>query len=298
MAPEPAIAAAAPPRAGIIGLGMIGGGVAVSLVRSGQVPAVFDVREDASNALTGVPPQLTSPADVARVSDVVLVAVVTAEQVEDVLIGENGLLMDETPGLLVVLLSTVSLSAVRHLAKLCVERGAVLLDAGVSGGPAAYDNGLTVMIGGRDEHVERAMPVLEGFAKTVVHCGPVGAGMVAKLAKNVVTYASWAVVREAASLAIAGGVALQRFIDIVEPRTDTVTDPLVWLRLKEAGIEVPEDVLAQYEQVADKDLSAVQELAAELMAEMPLTDVVQHQIGDIYRNRLSDNAEQPRSGEC
>ena len=80
MAPESAIAAPVPPRAGIIGLGMIGGGGAASLVRSGQVPAVFDVREDASNALTGIPPRLTSPVDVARVSDVILAAVVTAER--------------------------------------------------------------------------------------------------------------------------------------------------------------------------------------------------------------------------
>jgi 3-hydroxyisobutyrate dehydrogenase-like beta-hydroxyacid dehydrogenase len=286
-----------PPRPGIIGLGMIGGGVAVSLVRSGQIPAVFDVREDASGVLSGVPPQLSSPVEVARVSDVVLIAVVTAEQVEDVLIGENGLLTEAAPRLLVVLLSTVSLGAVRHLAKLCADRGAVLLDAGVSGGPAAYDNGLTVMIGGSDEHVERAMPVLNGFAKAVVHCGPVGAGMVAKLAKNVVTYSSWAVAREAASLAIAGGVTLERFIEVVEQRTDIATDPLVWLRIKQAGATVPEEVLAPYERVAGKDLSAIQELAAELAADIPITNVIQHQISEIYRNRFSGRAQQTRCGE-
>ena len=129
------------PRPGIIGLGLIGGGIAVSLMRSGQTPAVFDVREDASSALKGVPAQLNSPVEVARASDMVLIAVVTAQQVEDVLIGENGLLSEPIPGLLVVLLSTVSLDAVRHLAKLCDDRGAVLMDAGVSGGATAYDNG-------------------------------------------------------------------------------------------------------------------------------------------------------------
>ena len=187
-----------PPRPGIIGLGYIGGGVAVSLVRSGQIPAVFDVRHDASSALNGVPAQLNSPVEVARISDVVLIAVVTAEQVESVLIGADGLLTEAKPGLVVVLLSTVSLGAVRHLGAICADRGAVLLDAGVSGGATAYENGLTVMIGGSDDDVQQAMPVLNGFAKAVVHCGPLGAGMVAKLAKNVVTYSSWAVVREAA----------------------------------------------------------------------------------------------------
>lgn len=273
---------ASPPRPGIIGLGYIGGGVAVSLVRSGQIPAAFDVRQDASSALNGVPAQLNSPVEVARISDVVLIAVVNAEQVESALIGEDGLLTEAHPGLVVVLLSTVPLGAVRHLGAICADRGAVLLDAGVSGGATAYENGLTVMIGGSDDDVEQAMPVLNGFAKAVVHCGPLGSGMVAKLAKNVVTYSSWAVVREAALLAIAGGVSLERFLEVLDQGADFGTDPLVWLRIKRAGAQVPENVLAPFERIAEKDLSAIQELARELAADIPITTAVRPQIGDIY----------------
>jgi 3-hydroxyisobutyrate dehydrogenase-like beta-hydroxyacid dehydrogenase len=183
--------------------------------------------------------------------------------------------------------STVSLDAVRHLATLCDERDAVLLDAGVSGGPTAYDNGLTVMIGGPDEDIERAMPVLNGFAKAVVHCGPLGAGMVAKLAKNIVTYGSWAVIQEAASLAIAGGVPLERFIDILDQGNDLGTDPLVWLRIKQAGATLPDDVRTQYEKVAEKDLSAIHELAGDLATDLPVTGVIVPQISDVYRGRFS-----------
>jgi 3-hydroxyisobutyrate dehydrogenase-like beta-hydroxyacid dehydrogenase len=273
---------ASPPRPGIIGLGYIGGGVAVSLVRSGQQPAVFDIRQDASSAHSGMPAQLNSPVEVARISDVVLIAVVTAEQVETVLIGADGLLTEANPGLVVVLLSTVSLDAVRRLAAICVDRGAVLLDAGVSGGATAYENGLTVMIGGTNDDVERAMPVLNGFAKAVVHCGPLGAGMVAKLAKNAVTYSSWAIVREAALLAAAGGVSLERFLEVLDHCADIGTDPLVWLRIKQAGAQVPENVLAPFERIAEKDLSAIEELARELAADISITTVVRPQIGDIY----------------
>jgi 3-hydroxyisobutyrate dehydrogenase-like beta-hydroxyacid dehydrogenase len=271
-----------PPRPGIIGLGYIGGGVAVCLVRSGQIPAVFDVRRDASSALNGVPAQLNSAVEVARISDVVLIAVVTSEQVESVLIGADGLLTEANPGLVVVLLSTVSLGAVRHLGAICADRGAVLLDAGVSGGATAYENGLTVMIGGSDDDVQRAMPVLNGFAKAVVHCGPLGAGMVAKLAKNIVTYSSWAVAREAAMLASAGGVSLERFLEVLDQGADFGTDPLVWLRIKQAGARVPDNVLAPFERIAEKDLAAIQELASELAADIPITAVVRPQIGDIY----------------
>jgi 3-hydroxyisobutyrate dehydrogenase len=168
------------------------------------------------------------------------------------------------------------------LASICVDRGAALVDAGVSGGATAYQNGLTVMIGGADDDVRRAMPVLTGFAKAVVHCGPLGAGMVAKLAKNVVTYSSWAVAREAAMLAFAGGVSLERFIEVLDQGADFGTDPLVWLRIKQADAKVPENVLAPFERIAEKDLSAIQELARELAADVPITTVVRPQIGDIY----------------
>ena len=79
-------------RAGVIGLGMIGGGVAISLARRGRIPAVYDIRYDVAKNLEGVPAPLASPADVARNSDVVMVAVVSASQAWDVIVGSQGLL--------------------------------------------------------------------------------------------------------------------------------------------------------------------------------------------------------------
>src|SRR5688572_28797817 len=80
------------PRAGVVGLGMIGGGVAVSLVRRGRIPAVYDIRSGAADSLAGVPHPLRSPAEVAKASDVVMVAVVNAAQALDVICGPDGLL--------------------------------------------------------------------------------------------------------------------------------------------------------------------------------------------------------------
>jgi 3-hydroxyisobutyrate dehydrogenase-like beta-hydroxyacid dehydrogenase len=71
-------------RAGVIGLGEIGGGVAISMAKRGRIPAVFDVRPHAWQSLEGVPVQLDSVASVARNSDVALIAVVNAEQARDV----------------------------------------------------------------------------------------------------------------------------------------------------------------------------------------------------------------------
>ena len=270
-------------RAGVIGLGMIGGGVAVSLARSGHpAVAVHDVRPDAADGLEGVPACVASPAEVAEAADVVLVAVVDADQARSVL---ESLLPSARPGATVVLLSTVSLGAVRELASLCAEHDVVLLDAGVTNGPEAARNGLVTMVGGPDDAVTRAMPVLEAFSKAVVHCGPLGAGMTTKLARNAITYATWAAVREATGLAAAGGVAPRTLLHVLEKADDTVS-PLLHLQLKAVDYTIAEEQQAWASGLADKDLAAAQELAAELGLELPITDQVRPRMADVYAGRL------------
>ena len=111
------------------------------------------------------------------------------------LTGADGVLSAAPEGLLVVLLSTISIRELRELAKVCARHRVTLLDAPVTGGPSAADNGLLVMVGGPDGAVARARPVLDGFADKVVHCGPQGTGMVTKLARNMFSYSVWAAAR-------------------------------------------------------------------------------------------------------
>lgn len=259
-------------RAGVVGLGMIGGGVAVSLARRGRAPVVYDVRPEAAQ-LSGDPELLASPAEVASRSDVVLVAVVTAEQAREVISGESGLVAGVGPGATIVLLSTVDLPVVRELADACTEAGAGFLDCGVTPGDKAAENGLVAMVGGDADTVARAMPVLADFAKEVVHCGPLGAGMATKLARNVVTYGSWRTVAEASSLASAAGVDPETLIKVIttaDPGGDTVLQLLRMQRMDADG------ALAMSEQIAslmNKDLAAAQKLASDLTVELPLVEV-------------------------
>ena len=91
-----------------------------------------------------------------------------------------------------MVVSTVSPSTVRRLAELAVASGCELVDCGVSGGPVAAAEGqLVAMVGGSPEAVARVRPVLEAFSSHVVHMGPPGAGLGAKLARNIVQYGSW-----------------------------------------------------------------------------------------------------------
>lgn len=273
-------------RPGVIGLGMIGGGVAVSLAKSGRpAAAVYDVRPDASAGLDGVPEPLASPADVAAASDVVLLAVLNAEQARDVLTGADGVLSVARAGQIVVLLSTVGLSAVRELSVLCAAHEVTLLDAGVTGGTEAATNGLVTMVGGPDEAVARAMPVLQDFSKAVVHCGPLGAGMVTKLARNAITYSFWAAVREATSLAAAGSVPPSKLLEVLESSGDTVS-PLLHLQLMAVDYKIGAEQGAWAEGIADKDLAAAQELAAELGLSLPIVDQVRPRMHDVYAGEL------------
>jgi 3-hydroxyisobutyrate dehydrogenase-like beta-hydroxyacid dehydrogenase len=257
-----------PARAGVIGLGMIGGGVATSLARAGRVPAVYDIRRDAADNLPGVPAVAASPAEVARDSDVVLLAVVSADQARSVLLADDGVLAAAHRGLIVVLLSTVAVPVVHELAEQCAAMGVALLDCGVT---QAKPEGLVAMLGGDDATVAAAMPVLSDFA-TVVHCGPLGAGMATKIARNVITYGTWRAVYEGATLAQSAGVDPQILIDVITTADPDGTTLFTWLRNELTDPEYAATMAPQVLGLMDKDLAAAQELAAQQNISVPLVD--------------------------
>jgi len=260
-------------RAGVIGLGMIGGGVAVSLARSGRVPAVYDIRRDAAEGLAGVPAAFDSPAQVARESDVIMVAVVDADQARTVIAGPDGVLSGAHPGLTVVLLSTVALPVVHELDRLCAEHEVAFLDCGVTPGDKAAENGMVAILGGADDAVTTALPVLRDWAKKVVHCGPLGAGMATKIARNVVTYGSWRTVTEAAALAAAAGVEPAKLAEVIESADPQGRTLLQLLHMRGGNGELPEAIGRQIQPLMSKDLAAARDLAIELGVDTPLADV-------------------------
>ncbi|MBC2865020.1 carboxymuconolactone decarboxylase family protein [Streptomyces mexicanus] len=259
-------------RAGVVGLGAIGGGVAVSMARCGRVPAVYDIRPDASANLAGVPDPLGSPAEVAKSSDVVMVAVVNAEQAREVIGGENGLLSAAHPGLVIVLQATVALPVVHELAALCAKSGVRFLDCGVTPGDRAAEHGMVAIVGGDTATVEAARPVLDDWAKKVVHCGPLGAGMATKIARNVITYGSWRAVHEAADLARAAGVDAARLAEVVDTADPEGRTLLQLLGMRGPDGHLPEAAGRKIEPLMTKDLDAARELAADLGLDVPLVD--------------------------
>src|SRR5690606_25480992 len=257
-------------RAGVIGLGQIGGGVAICLARKQRPLAVYDVRADASDKLDGVPPVLESPAAVARACDVLMIAVLNAEQVRAVLEGPNGVLAGAHPGLRMVLLSTIALNDLKEIAALTAQHGVELLDCGVTGGSEADKGGLVSILGGSDASAAHVMPVLQDFSCEVHHMGPSGSGMATKIARNMVHFSVWRAGVEGANLARAAGVDIGKFIDLVEAAsTKPGASVTFWMdpsRIKGPSLkEFDTEAVARYTlMLQQKDLEAAQELAAQL----------------------------------
>ena len=127
----------------------------------------------------------TSPADLAEVSEIVCLCVTGDADVEEVLLGSDGVLGGLSAGGVLVIHSTVHPETCVRLSQVAADKEVLLLDAPVSGGgPAALQRALLVMVGGDQSVLARVRPVLGTFGDPILHLGPVGAGQTAKLINN------------------------------------------------------------------------------------------------------------------
>ena len=202
---------------GFIGLGRMGRPMAVNLARQHHVYA-FDPTLDAGDeelarcGVTVVPSldDLASlPASISMLpNDAAL---------RGALLGSKGLLNTVGAGHLHVLMGTTALSTVREISLAAETRGAELADAPVSGSVGlAESRGLTTMVGGTERCFGAIAPLLAAMTSNQMHLGPVGSGMAAKLAVNVVVGLLNEAIAEAMVVAEAGGLDPQRFYDVLE----------------------------------------------------------------------------------
>jgi 3-hydroxyisobutyrate dehydrogenase len=158
-----------------------------------------------------------SPADLASKCDLILVCVSDTPDVEEVLLGENGVSAGVKSGALVVDHSTISPQKTVEMAKQLNAQGVAYLDAPVSGGSEGAAKGiLSIMIGGEAKDVERALPVLQAYGKTITHVGAQGAGQMAKLVNQILVVVNQLAASEALLFAQAGGLDLAKTIDAVK----------------------------------------------------------------------------------
>lgn len=197
---------------GFIGLGIMGRPMARHLLEAGFSLAVHSRSPGPVGelALAGAQPRV-SPADVAADADVIITMLPDTPDVELVLFGENGVSSQLRPGSLVVDMSTIDPLATRRFAESFREMGAGMVDAPVSGGEkGAVEATLSIMVGGSEDDVTRAMPLLGAMGTTIVHVGDPGAGQVAKACNQLVVASTIQAVAEALTLAERAGVDPRR----------------------------------------------------------------------------------------
>jgi 3-hydroxyisobutyrate dehydrogenase-like beta-hydroxyacid dehydrogenase len=207
-------------KLGYIGLGNMGAPMAKRLVDWPGGVTVFDVRAEAMTPLAEAGATLAdSVADVA-VADIISVTVLNDEQVRDVT-GE--LAANAKPGTVIAIHSTISDTTAVELARELKPQGIHVVDAPVSGGGGAAEKGeLATMVGAEREVYERIKPAFKQWASLVIHAGEPGAGTRMKLARNMLTFTSYAAACEAMKLAEAAGLDLQELGRVVR-HTDALT---------------------------------------------------------------------------
>lgn len=192
---------------GFIGLGVMGVPMARNLIAAGHELTVHRVKERSQVLLDEGATAATSPSEVSRGAEVVILMLPDTPDVEQVLAADDGVLAGLKRGALVIDMSSISPVATRTLAEQVQAAGGAWVDAPVSGGEVgARDGALTIFVGGTEQAVERAMPLLEVMGKTITHLGPAGAGQATKVVNQIIVGLTIEAVAEGLAVAEASGI--------------------------------------------------------------------------------------------
>ncbi|NNM80519.1 MAG: 2-hydroxy-3-oxopropionate reductase [Gallionella sp.] len=193
---------------GFIGPGIMGGPMALNLMKGGHKLWVYARRPEAAQALVAAGATLcASPAEVAQHADVIFSIVSDTPDVESVIFGEQGVASQARRGTVIVDMSTISPTATKSFAARLVQHGIEMLDAPVSGGETGAINAtLSIMVGGKVDVFNKVKPLFECMGKNIVHIGDHGAGQVAKACNQIVVAVTIEAVAEALTFARKNGV--------------------------------------------------------------------------------------------
>jgi len=203
---------------GMIGIGLMGHGIAANLLKHGHALAVLEhAGNQPLDGLKSAGAQaFTSAAALAARSDVVILVLTGSPQVEAVLTGADGVLQGLRPGSVVIDCSTAVPSSTLRMAAAVQAAGSGLLDSPMTRTPKeAAEGRLNLLVGGDADLLARCRPVLQCFAENITHVGAVGAGHSMKLLHNYVSLGMVTLLAEAAACAGRNGVAPDVFVDVL-----------------------------------------------------------------------------------
>ncbi|MDH5797211.1 MAG: NAD(P)-dependent oxidoreductase [Paracoccaceae bacterium] len=201
----------------VFGLGSMGYGMAVSVLRAGHAAHGFDINSEAVERFRAEGGQPGAVREIAASLDASVVVVLNAAQTEDVLFGEGGVVGGMKPGAVVISCATVSPDFARDMEARCNAVGVHYLDAPISGGSAKAAQGkLSVMAAGTAEAFASAKPVLDACAETVFELGDsAGAGSAMKAVNQLLAGVHIATMAEALTFGMTQGVAPEKFVEVI-----------------------------------------------------------------------------------
>jgi 2-hydroxy-3-oxopropionate reductase len=273
-------------RIGFIGLGIMGKPMAKNLLKAGHSLVVYDIMPAgadevaAAGAVKG-----SSPKDVAGQTEIVITMVPDGPEVEQAVLGSNGVLEGAKKGTIVVDMSSISPMVAQKVGAKCEAQGIDFLDAPVSGGePKAIDGTLAIMVGGKQEIFDKVEPILRTMGSTVVLTGKVGAGNVTKLANQIMVACNIAAMGEALVLATKAGLDPEVVFNAVKAGLAgstvlNVKAPMVYTRNFKPGFRV---------RLHQKDLRNALLAAESLKVSLPLTSAVQNILVSLMNNGKGD----------
>jgi 3-hydroxyisobutyrate dehydrogenase len=212
-----------PAPVGFIGLGAMGGPMALNLVKRGHALVVHDIDAKKTEPLLARGAKVAgSPAQVAAATTRTICIVETTEQVEAVVGGEQGIVRTAQPGHVFVCMSTIDPFVARRIASDLGSRGIAMLDAPVSGGTDRAARGdLTIIAGGDERTVEACRDLFQAMGTKTFHVGGIGQGLAMKLVNNMLIQVNRVAVAEALVMGVKAGLDPQKIYDVVRVSTGT-----------------------------------------------------------------------------
>lgn len=197
-------------RVGVVGLGIMGKPMAANLMKAGFLVTVYNRTASKAEELRSEGATVAaSPKGVAKNSDVTITMVSDSPDVEEVILGSNGIIYGVSSGAVVIDMSTISPQVTKSIAGELSNRGAQMLDAPVSGGSwGAIQGTLSIMVGGKKETFDRCMPVFEAMGKNIIYTGDHGMGQVTKLVNQIMVGGTLAAVCEGLLFGAKAGIDL------------------------------------------------------------------------------------------
>lgn len=279
---------------GFIGLGSIGLPMARRLLRLDEPVWLYDLAEAPLATLAAEGARVApSPAELARQCRHIGLCVRDDRDVEQLLYGDDGLLDNAAAGSLIAVHSTVTVRNLLRWAEDARARGLSLIDAPITGGPqGAAEGTLCYLLGGDADVIERGRPVFATSAGKQIHAGPVGAGIALKLCNNLMTYAAFSAIDEAARLALAGGLSPDLLIEVGQSNGVVTPQMQAFFRNRAALDTAPDPEAARrafagFAALGRKDLAAALESARALDVALPVTERVWEGIEGVMAGKMA-----------